>query len=518
MISLKFVKKRKSSETDSPVDIPPDGPGPGEAPPVTEYENLQAAAHNENSIWRDPWATRLLSTLLSGQLTEIRPVIGSSDSDGFTYGQADVIMETSGKSTLYLLEALVREGFLLKEDFEKVLMTPEGSIRLIPVERCPSCDSPHLVKGRMIEHFNCGYVGLETEFNSGPKSVCPKCKKKLKLIGTDYRNPGFLYSCQHCHGVFPTPTIKCRCLKTGKVYNLEELDDLWLYSYRLNDQKRKILEFELEPKRMFLDYLHDLGYTVQEGIKLKGRSGASHTIDLFASMDDPIANHEVAIGILAAPPDVGEVALESLFSFDSKVYDAGIRHKIVLAIPQLSVEAYNFAKRQEIRVYGVEQLRRLLSRQPESREILPTGQERQEIDPELACELGNRDRHAYLKQLLENKGYQVTRDAKIMGRSGAELVLDFYAEKDDGIVSHRLCLCIIEEQDDTKDIIDEVVRFDTAAYDAGISDKIIIAIPGLYREARQFAEYQNIKIIEAGDLIKLSRRCFGGDDTGPAME
>jgi len=52
--------------------------------------------------------------------------------------------------------------------------------------------------------------------------------------------------------------------------------------------------------------------------------------------------------------------------------------------------------------------------------------------------------------------------------------------------------------------VNEVVQFDTAAYDAGITDKIIISIPQLNQAAKQFAEYQRIKVLEAKDLIELS--------------
>jgi hypothetical protein len=48
------------------------------------------------------------------------------------------------------------------------------------------------------------------------------------------------------------------------------------------------------------------------------------------------------------------------------------------------------------------------------------------------------------------------------------------------------------------------MQFDTAVYDAGIRDKILFSVPTLSKEARQFAEYQRIKVIEAKDLIGCS--------------
>ena len=57
---------------------------------------------------------------------------------------------------------------------------------------------------------------------------------------------------------------------------------------------------------------------------------------------------------------------------------------------------------------------------------------------------------------------------------------------------------------DTPTGVNEVVQFDTAAYDAGITDKVIITIPRLGKAATQFAEYQHIKVLEAKDLIEFS--------------
>ncbi|MBA7698258.1 hypothetical protein ES703_106934 [subsurface metagenome] len=459
---------------------------------------------NTISLWKNPKAVKLISWLLSHKDARIDPDINLQNKDGYSYRIADDIMETSGKTTCSILESLAEKDVLLQDDFERILLTPDGSIQLIPVERCPNCDSSHLFRGKMIEHFACGHVGFEEDFISGLKTVCPKCKKELKLIGTDYRYPGLRYTCKSCQGIFPLPTIKYRCLKTGEIFSLEELNHVWLYSYRLNEDYRIRLEFELEPKKRFVNYLHKLGYRVQESVKLQGSSGATHTIDLLATMDDPIAKHTVAIGILAAPQGEEAVNIDSLFSLDSKIYDIGIKHKIVLAVPGLTSDAKNFAERQSIRVYGLEELGALLSGQSDfpaladEKKQVSTGES--EIEPELS-KLGPK---GFLKRLLEKKGYTVTENARVTGRSGAEHTLELYAQKDDGITSHQVAACVILSGHTDGNGVNEVVQFDTAAYDAGITDKVIITIPRLGKAATQFAEYQHIKVLEAKDLIEFS--------------
>jgi hypothetical protein len=479
--------------------------GPEEAAPARFDTSPEPIANADSGMWQDPRVARLVGSLLARTVTWIQPEIDLCLKDGFSYREAQDIMGTSARETVLILEALAREEVLFKEDFQTILATPAGSVQLLPVERCPYCDSGNVTRGQLIEHFHCGYIGLEEEFNTGLKQVCPKCRREIKLIGTDYRKPGARYVCNACHEVFPSPVIKCRDLKMDEVYSLEELRRVPVYSFRLNEAQRKRLEFEFEPKRQLIDCLQRLGYTVREAVKVQGKSGATHTIDLLASVEDPITRHSVAIGILAAPGGQAEVNIDALFSFDSKIYDAGIDSKMVIAVPGLASEAAKFAERQGIRVYSLDELRNLSSRQAEAVENAAGGGApgpETEVGPELAG-LGPR---GWLRWLLEKKGYRVKEKYHVKGRSGAEHVLDFYAQKDDGIMNHGIAACVISSDEFRGSDANAIIKFDSAAYDAGIRDKLIISVPRLSKEARQFADYQRIKILEARDLADFSRQ------------
>jgi hypothetical protein len=456
------------------------------------------------TMWQNPRAARLIDALLHAKITRIKPKIDLALRDGFSYPEADGVMGTSGKETLLVLNSIAREKILLKDEFQTILTTPGGSVQLMPVERCPYCDSDKIVRGQLIEHFHCGYIGLEDEFNSGLKQVCPKCRREIKLIGTDYRKPGARYVCNACQEVFPSPVVKCRSLRNGEVYSMEELNRIHLYSYRLNEARRKRLEFEFEPKRQLIDYLEQLDYTVSEAVKVQGRSGATHTIDLLASIDDPITRHSVAIGILAASRNETEVDIDSLFGFDSKIYDAGIDSKMVIAVPGLDSEATRFAERQGIRVYSLDELRNLSLRQPGSAGV--GGPESPESESAVPPDLAGLGPRGWLRWLLEQKGYRVEEKYPLKGRSGTEHVLEFYAQKDDGIMNHGIAACVITKDDDRGSDVNTVIKFDSAAYDVGIRDKLIISVPKLSREARQFAIYQRIKILETKDLADFSSK------------
>ncbi|MFO7996992.1 MAG: hypothetical protein R6U93_07670, partial [Dehalococcoidia bacterium] len=92
----------------------------------------------------------------------------------------------------------------------------------------------------------------------------------------------------------------------------------------------------------------------------------------------------------------------------------------------------------------------------------------------------------------------VKENAEVKGRSGAVHCMHILATRDDGIVKHRIAIGI--EADDKPLGLDKVFDFDDKAYDAGIPDKVFIAVPGLDKEAKAFAKRQRIKVFEAKHL------------------
>ncbi len=497
--TLKEAPKAKEKEEISGIATAPATPKvEAEATfPQKVSEPQRTSTPIPTKIWENPQIRALLDSLYTGKLTEINPVLDFSLKDGFTYPEVDKILGTSGRETSQILESLAEEDILLKQFFEKLLLTPGGSPQILPVERCPHCDSSDLVKGKVLEHFACGYVGLEDDFKVELKYICPKCKRELKLLGTDYRSPGTRYICRQCKEIFPAPTIKWRCLKTSKVYTLDELQEVQLYSYRFNQAKKDWLEFELEPKTQLIDFLTRRGYEVEEAAKITGKSGATHTIDILAIRDDGIAKHTISIGILTAKPNEEEVSVDKLFDFDTKAYDIGIHDKVVIAIPKLSPEAKRFAERQRIKVFEAKDFRAFASGQPLT---IPA---ESELPWEKAPELPKVDPRAKLIELLQSLGYEVTENAKIKGSSGVEHIIDIYAQKNDVIVTHTLAATVSYAKDGREVGMSEISQFDTQTYDAGIHDKVFIAIPKLSSEAQKFAKQQRIRVLEAKDLDNL---------------
>jgi general secretion pathway protein E len=105
---------------------------------------------------------------------------------------------------------------------------------------------------------------------------------------------------------------------------------------------------------------------------------------------------------------------------------------------------------------------------------------------------------SHLIQYLEKQGYRLKENAEVRGRSGAAHNIDILATKDEGIIVHRIAIGI--EVDEKAMGLDKIFDFADKAYDTGIPDKAFIAVPGLSKEARQFAQREGIRVFEVGQL------------------
>jgi CheY-like chemotaxis protein len=472
--------------------------------PVVPTTVLTEVEEGESTIgvWSDARMTKLVVALATGRFTEIHPVIDVSAKGGFAYPEVDRLIGATGDETRLLLESLAKENVMNKNLFEKVHVDPDGSVQLVPVERCPHCGSGNLIRGQLIEHFSCGNVGMEQDYKVDHKYTCPKCQKELKLLGTDYRNVGIRYRCLDCNEIFPTPVIKWRNMTSGKIWTFEELQEIQLYSYSLSPDKKDWLEFQLKPKTQLVDFLRLQGYHVEEMAKVHGGSGAVHTINILASRDDGLAKYYVGVGILIASRGQAEVVLEELFEFDTKAYDMGLNYKVVIVIPKLSREAAKFAERQKIGVFEASDPSALISflnTQKRSSASVLTRATAHYMD-QMGASSGPR---AKIAAFLRNRGYDVFERARVPGKSGAEHTFDIFAQRDDVIVKPAIAIEVVIAEKGQVVGIDKVSQFDAEAFDAGIRNKVFVGIPQIAPEAEQFAKQQRIKTLGEYELAGL---------------
>jgi hypothetical protein len=428
-------------------------------------------------------AIKLIAEMLAGRVVNVKPQYDFTTELGYVYPTVEQTISVKGKDAIEVMELLATKGIVNKSFFDRLIRCRRcHSPHLRPSTHCPKCSSGDIVRGRILEHFACKYIGVEEEFTARGKYICPRCKMELRTLGADYRSQGVLYKCRDCSEVFSVPYLKWRCLKCSSLANEDEIDDVVIYAYSFNESKKNWLEFELQPKVRFVEFLKQHGYKVTENAQVRGRSGAEHTVDILATRDDGIVTHTVAIGIEISRERIG---LDRVLDFDVKAYDSGIHDKILIIIPELGEEARKFATYQRIKVL-----------EPKDMEIVLVGK------PQPAHEAVKGPfefkSKSQLMQYLEKHGYMVKENASVKGRSGASHEISVLATKDEGIITHRIAIGV---QTDQKPMgLETVFDFDDKAYDAGIMDKVFVAVPGLTKEAMQFARRQGIRVIEVNQL------------------
>jgi hypothetical protein len=446
-------------------------------------------------------AIRLIAEMLAGRIVNIKPQYDFTTELGYVYPAVEQTTNLKGKDAIEIMESLAAKGIVNKSFFDRLIRCRRcHSPHLRPSTHCPKCSSGDVVRGRILEHFACKYVGVEEEFTAKGKYVCPRCKMELRTLGADYRSQGVLYKCRDCSEIFSVPFLKWRCLKCSSLANEDEIDDMVIYAYSFNEAKKNWLEFELQPKVRFVEFLTNLGYTVTENAKVQGRSGAEHTVDILASRDDGVVTHKIAVGIEISRERIG---LDRVLDFDVKAYDSGIHDKILIVIPELSEEARKFAVYQRIKVL-----------EPKDMEIMLVG--KQLPTQKSAGEPFDFKSRSHLIQYLEKQGYTVKENASVKGRSGAPHNMDMLATKDEGIITHRIAIGV--GTSDKPMGLDKVFDFDDRAYDAGIMDKVFVAAPGLTKEAMQFAKRQGIRVLEVGQLEQHEQQAAEPPTSGDEVQ
>jgi general secretion pathway protein E len=251
------------------------------------------------------------------------------------------------------------------------------------------------------------------------------------------------------------------------------------------DTKVRQMEISPELKTHVRKYLEQLGYKVTEEAKLPGKSGVQHTFDILGQRDDGITSYTVAVSIAAGGDREAEAGI--IFSFANKAYDCGILDRMLIAIPELSQEAKQLAHKQRIKVIDGERVEEVLTLKID----LP-------VKPEEPAKV---ETIADLVKSLTNRGYGVKEKAKIQGRSGLEYTFDILADTEDDKVGHRLAIDFLNGNKEVD--LDQLMLFDTKAFEVGVDEKVIVVSVDLSPEAEQFAQHQKIRVLKLGQKLPV---------------
>jgi general secretion pathway protein E len=102
---------------------------------------------------------------------------------------------------------------------------------------------------------------------------------------------------------------------------------------------------------------------------------------------------------------------------------------------------------------------------------------------------------------LQTQGYDVSKDAKITGKSGIEHAFQYIARLDDGLISSMIAVCIADRE--KNNISDILFNFANKAFDAGIQERLVLGVPDLADSEIQLAQKWRMKVISIKQLESL---------------
>jgi hypothetical protein len=303
----------------------------------------------------------LMELFLFGKVNQINPKVDLNKPEGYFY-EGIPQLDWDTKHSRQVLDSLVRKGYLTAELIDKITLCQtcgSGSIRLVKV--CPECGSLRLHKEGLIEHFSCGAVERQSAFEGkNGDLICPKCKAKLNLIGSDYRILPPAYKCLGCNTLNSEPKLVTKCAECSSTAELDEEPEILLYKYTANPQMPLTELQRIKPIDSVAQFFKSLGYTIVAPAFVSGRSGTQHLFDMLilgrvgwiepqksdATPNARNDNGNTAVEVLISgkPINLGEVT-----RIYGKISDIDTDF-ILFAIPGLTANARNYAKAYGLKV------------------------------------------------------------------------------------------------------------------------------------------------------------------------
>lgn len=224
----------------------------------------------------------MMELFLYEKIKEVVPIVDSSRPEGYFFdGFPQLDWDT--KRSRQALNSLVRKGFLKAELTDKVVVCVACSSSSVRIKKlCPECMSLRLRKETILEHISCGTVDRQAAFETANGDlVCPKCKSKLQLIGSDYRILPPAYTCLSCNVRSSEPLLVAKCNDCGSTAQLDEEPEVLLYKYTLNSDLTAQELQQIKPIEVCASFFKSLGYTIVTPAFVSGRSGIQHLFDIL---------------------------------------------------------------------------------------------------------------------------------------------------------------------------------------------------------------------------------------------
>lgn len=289
----------------------------------------------------------VIKSVLAQEDNIVRLIVQKNTGEKFLYPPLDKMLYMNVEKVIEILDYVVQTGFMEKKTVETLRFCPVCfSYEIIPTEHCTNCSSTNISRGRVIEHFSCGYKNLETVFLLNTGLECPRCHKQLLIEGKDYSRGRLMYKCHSCGNLFEAPMIDYHCQKCGEYFPVDELGETIVFHYGVMVDKVESIKLTLKALESLDAGLRANGYITKFCTKVTGASGISYDIDLYA------ANSEKNDSILVETYLIEDtISIDEMLRLQALGYDLGAKKIAILTYSKLDQKADYLAN-----YYGIKRI------------------------------------------------------------------------------------------------------------------------------------------------------------------
>ncbi|MDA4115543.1 MAG: hypothetical protein OK442_03175 [Thaumarchaeota archaeon] len=297
---------------------------------------MQVSSENRSGrqkLLSDPKTRELLRRLIM-ENKSLAPDVGP---DGLIHYLVAEQVIGDAKATEAWIDEMTKDG-ILKKGAYKELVTCPVHLRADPQVQleCAKCKARKMRKTTLVEHLYCGYIDADSKFDQGGFLVCPNCKRPIHRAD-ELRSSGGWYECQNCLTKTSVPKVVLSC-RDGDEFGTNDLRLAAVYTYAVEDSVVAQLKNALILAPALVELLSSAGFKVMSPATLQGRSGTSHTVDVYGEKtgDQGTETNDVAIQIAV---DAAAVEPSAVISFFAKTYDLRPKLAILITIPSASEAA-----------------------------------------------------------------------------------------------------------------------------------------------------------------------------------
>lgn len=298
----------------------------------------------------EPELQKVLLSIRQGKLEAVEPYVDFDE--GVKYPHLEELAG-SREAAASVLEKLLEKEILRGELLDNLMVCPVcGGHRLVANVACPMCGSKRIIKSISWEHEQCGHVDFAERFKSEGRLVCPGCGAVINQ--SDCKVHSILYSCDSCGASFSNPKEMLKC-DMGHVFTLDEAHLQPLMVYKVNPEKKMLLERLTVDFEELLKPFTDMGMRLVAPLKIRGTTGVMHEVPFALFKNN--AERPYLVGTLNL--ESGEQTVEDVLALWAKSIDIQSEKTLYLSVPGLNGEAKKTAKSLGIEIVEAKNLTEL---------------------------------------------------------------------------------------------------------------------------------------------------------------